>query len=96
MASIKYSINKALSIFQFSSLTMFNPKTGAWWKRLLRFLIGLVGVLVFWMGLDLVFPGNEDLISWVARYVRYGLVGFWISGLGPLVFIKLGLGEEES
>jgi membrane-associated phospholipid phosphatase len=74
----------------------FNANSGAWWKRLVRFLVGLVGVLVFWMGLDLIFPGNEDLISWMARYVRYGLVGFWISGLAPLVFIKLGLGEEES
>ena len=74
----------------------FNANSGAWWKRAIRFLIGLVGVLVFWMGLDLVFPDNADLISWAARYVRYGLVGLWISGLAPLVFIKLGLGEQES
>lgn len=73
----------------------FSANSGAWWKRLVRFFIGLVGVLVFWMGLDLIFPDNADLISWAARYVRYGLVGLWISGLAPLVFIKLGLGEQE-
>lgn len=74
----------------------FNARKGTWGQRLLRFLVGLVGVAVFWMGLDLIFPGNEDLISWTLRYVRYALTGLWISGLAPLVFIKLGLGEKGS
>ncbi len=74
----------------------FKAHKGAWWQRVLRFVIGLVGVAVFWMGLDMIFPGNEDLVSWTLRYVRYALTGLWISGLAPLVFIKLGLAEKEN
>ena len=74
----------------------FKAHEGTWWQRLLRFLVGLVGVAVFWMGLDLIFPGNEDLLSWTLRYLRYALTGLWISGLAPLAFIKLRLGEKAS
>jgi membrane-associated phospholipid phosphatase len=86
----------ALGYFWTEQRGGFNARKGSWRQRLLRFLVGLVGVAVFWMGLDLIFPGNEDLISWTLRYVRYALTGLWISGLAPLVFIKLGLGEKGS
>lgn len=73
----------------------FNAKAGTWWQQGLRFLLGLVGVAILWMGLGEVFPDNENLVSWVLRYLRYGLVGVWISGIAPMVFIKLGLGQKE-
>ena len=66
---------------------------GATWKRAVRFLLGAVGVAVIWMGLRMVFPRGEDLLSQSLRYLRYALVSFWIIYLAPVVFLKLKLAE---
>jgi len=83
----------ALGYFWLEGQGGFNANSGSWWQRALRFLIGLVGVALFWMGLGEVFPDGEYLLSWVLRYFRYGLVGFWIAGLSPWIFVKLKLGK---
>ncbi|MBN2502198.1 MAG: phosphatase PAP2 family protein, partial [Anaerolineales bacterium] len=67
---------------------------GVPWKLLLRILVGVVGVVVLWQGLGAVFPRNPDLLSYSLRYLRYGLVGFWISGWAPWLFVRLGLAER--
>ncbi len=63
--------------------------------RLLRYPIGLIGVLVLWYGLGLVFPQGEYLLAYLLRYIRYFLVGVWIAALAPLVFMRLGLAKAE-
>jgi len=83
----------ALGYFWLDGQGGFNANSGKWWQRALRFLIGLVGVAIFWMGLGEVFPDGQNLISWALRYLRYGLVGLWISGIAPWIFIKLKLGK---
>lgn len=60
-----------------------------------RYLIGLAGVLILWYGLGVIFPRGEALIPYVLRYVRYGLVGLWVSGLAPMVFIRLKLAKPQ-
>jgi membrane-associated phospholipid phosphatase len=60
-------------------------------QRVIRYLIGLVGVLVFWYGLKYIFPDTTNMLGLSLRYIRYALVGLWISALAPLLFIKLGL-----
>lgn len=65
-------------------------------QRFIRYLIGLVGVMVFWYGLKYVFPDTTDLIGLSLRYFRYALVGLWISALAPLIFIRLGLAESSN
>jgi len=67
--------------------------SGSFWKRILRYLIGVAGVVVIWSGLGAVFPRGEALIPYFLRYVRYGLVGFWVAGLAPLMFIKMKLAD---
>jgi len=45
--------------------------------------------------LRLVFPGKEDSLYAVMRFIRYGLAGAWI-GLGaPWIFLRLGLAEAR-
>ena len=60
-------------------------------KRLLRFVIGLVGVAVFYLGLKLIFPATPNWLGLSLRYVRYALIGVWVSALAPLLFEKLKL-----
>lgn len=74
----------------------FKANSGKWWQKILRFGIGLIGVAALWMGLGQVFPGNQDLVSYVLRYVRYGLIGLWISGIGPRLFIRSNLASAET
>lgn len=62
-------------------------------KRALRYVIGLIGILILWMGLGKVLPDNADLISYVLRYVRYALVGFWVSAGAPWLFFRFKLAE---
>lgn len=64
---------------------------GLWWKRVLRFLLGLIGATVLWSGLRIVLPRDTSLLSQVLRYMRYAVAGFWITYGAPWVFIKLGL-----
>ncbi len=61
--------------------------------RLARIPIGLAGLAVLWQGLGVVFPGGEDLVPLVLRYLRYALVGAWVGGIAPLLFVRLGLAE---
>jgi hypothetical protein len=59
--------------------------------RMLRYLIGLVGVVLLWYGLGSVLPDTVDLAGLGLRYLRYTLVGLWVSALAPLFFIRLRL-----
>jgi membrane-associated phospholipid phosphatase len=56
-------------------------------QRILRFVVGLVGVVVIFMGLATVFPSGPSPTAIGLRVVRYALVGFWISYLAPRVFV---------
>lgn len=62
-------------------------------KRALRFFVGLIGVLILWRGLGLVFPQGEDFIAYFLRYVRYLLVGFWIIAGAPELFFRIKLAD---
>ena len=63
-------------------------------KRALRFVVGLIGVMILWRGLALFLPDNADLISYIFRYLRYTLVGFWVSGGAPWLFFRFKLADE--
>ena len=72
---------------------------GPWGKRLGRYGVGLSGVLILWLGLGTLFDlfaVDETGLGYVLRYVRYSLIGLWVSFLGPLLFTHLGLAEQGS
>lgn len=63
-------------------------------KRAFRYAIGLIGILVLWMGLGEVFPRDENMISYVLRYFRYTLVGFWVTAGAPWLFFHFKLADK--
>jgi len=71
---------------------------GLLWKRIVRYVLGLVGVLVFYLGLSFLFqliaPDAEALLPFILRYVRYTLVGAWVSFGAPWLFLRLKLAER--
>jgi membrane-associated phospholipid phosphatase len=65
-----------------------------WLKLILRYILGVFGVLILYIGLGSLFPDSETFISYVIRYIRYALIGFWMSGFAPWLFIKLKLASQ--
>lgn len=64
-------------------------------KRATRVVLGFVGVLLIWRGLGMLLPDGEDAVSCAFRYLRYALLGLWISALGPMMFTLLRLAERS-
>jgi len=64
---------------------------GPWAKRALRFISGMIGVIILWLGLTMILPRDASFVSQGLRYVRCALTGFWVAYAAPWVFIKLGL-----
>jgi hypothetical protein len=60
-------------------------------KRLLRYLVGLVGIFILYFGLKLLLPEEPLMIGIVIRYARYALIGFWVTFLAPWLFRRLHL-----
>ena len=68
---------------------------GPWHLRALRVVVGLAGVLVFWLGLGLLTPAQPVVAAAVVRYLRYSSTVCWALYGAPLVFTRLGLAEAE-
>ena len=67
---------------------------GPWWQRTLRFFTGGVIVVALYLGLKMVVPGEESALHLVFRFLRYGLIGVWISLGAPWFFRLLRLVPE--
>jgi membrane-associated phospholipid phosphatase len=70
--------------------------TGSVSRRILRYFIGMAGVLILWFGLGQLFPRGEYLAAYILRYIRYALLGFWVSAGAPWLFGKLRLVETAN
>lgn len=60
-------------------------------KRALPYVIGLLGIIILWFGLGQLFPDGETAVALFLRYVRYSLVGFWVTGGAPRLFFHFNL-----
>ncbi len=65
-------------------------------KRALRYVIGLIGILFFWMGLGAIFPRGDGFIFYFLRFFRYALVGWWVTGGAPWLFLRFKLAEHDA
>lgn len=63
-------------------------------KRALRYVIGLVGIFIFWYGLGEVFPRGETFLPLLLRFIRYMLVGLWIMAGAPWLFFHFKLARH--
>ncbi|MDX9915839.1 MAG: phosphoesterase PA-phosphatase, partial [Sphaerochaeta sp.] len=60
---------------------------GSWPKKIIRYLIGLGGVIAI-MAAKALFPASLYAAS---SFVRYALIGLWATGLYPLIGTSLRL-----
>jgi len=73
---------------------------GPLWMRIFRYILGLVGVLILYLGVKVLFgliiPDTEAVLPYILRYIRYVLVGAWISAGAPWIFVKLNLAKKAA
>jgi hypothetical protein len=50
-----------------------------------------MGIIVLWFGLGLIFPEGEAVVALILRYIRYSLVGFWVTAGAPWLFFHFNL-----
>lgn len=89
-AAVLFGVTSGYSVM--NQLGGFNTK-GNITHQIGKYIIGIIGVLMLWMGLGFIFPEGEMIISYIFRFVRYGLVGLWISLGAPWVFVKIKLAD---
>ena len=65
-------------------------------QKLLRYTLGIIGVLIIRFGLKLIFPEGEEVVALFLKMVRYTVIGFWVSFLAPVLFLKIKLMEISS
>lgn len=70
---------------------------GEWWRRILRFVLGMAIAAIFYLGPRLLLP--EEMAYGLEagiRFVRYALVGWVVAFLCPWLFVLAGLAEQEA
>ncbi len=67
---------------------------GLWWKLVLRYFLGVGGLLIIRYALKFIFPEGETFLAYFLRYFRYLLIGVWVTGAAPWLFIRLKLSEK--
>jgi membrane-associated phospholipid phosphatase len=66
---------------------------GPAWQRALRYLPGILGMLILYAGLKAAFAPLQPVLVW--RFIRYALMGLWGSLGAPWAFVKVGLASCE-
>lgn len=69
---------------------------GSGWQRILRYVAGVIGVLVIRYGLKAIFPAGETWLGLVFQYIRYAVIGAWVSAGAPLLFFVLKLAQKTT
>lgn len=61
----------------------------------LRYLIGVAGIAILGIGFSKLLPHSTDVLGMGFEYFQYAIVGLWISGGAPAVFLKLKLANRN-
>jgi membrane-associated phospholipid phosphatase len=95
--------NLMIHTFPFAARGPVRGKAPGFGVLAFRYVFGMAGAAAIYLGLRLIFPGEASLFSsfphWgqgspyyeLGRFIRYGLVGFWVSAGAPWVFLRMGI-----
>ena len=92
---IGYTIMK--KHFPFCARGEVNGKKPGLHVMILRCLAGIAGMVIIYLGLKLVLPGEGSLFGSIpvfnelGRFIRYGVIGLWVSAGAPWIFQRMGL-----
>ena len=69
----------------------FSPHDAGWIRKILRFIIGIAITLGIMTGLKIILPEHN-----LFNYIRYTVIGFWITLLWPALGVQIGLFNRSS
>jgi len=69
---------------------------GSFAKKSLRYLLGIAGTLVLYLGPKLVMGDSPASQEALIRFLRYGFVGLWVAYGAPWCFLRLKLVSLEA
>ncbi|PKL24147.1 MAG: phospholipid phosphatase [Spirochaetae bacterium HGW-Spirochaetae-3] len=69
----------------------FDASSGTRGQKAARYGLGLAGMAVIYFGVKLAAPKDGAPLYALFRFLRYGLVGAWVSFGAPWAFLRLGL-----
>lgn len=69
----------------------FDARKGTPAQKVLRLAAGLAGVVVIYLGLKSLFPGEASPHYQLFRFLRYMLSGVWAGFGAPKLFIRFGI-----
>lgn len=72
----------------------FDAKEGSLAQKILRAILGLPIVIVFYFGLKIIFPNKESELYQLFRLIRYVIIGFLGSFVIPKLFIALKIAKS--
>jgi len=68
---------------------------GTFTQRVLRFVVGILGLFILYFGLGSFFPRSPDFVGYSLRFIRYALIGFWAIWVAPWLFVRLKLARPR-
>ncbi len=77
-----------------SSRIRFNAG-GSVWRRIIRYLLGILVAVGIWAGLRNVFPADPEWLALPLRFLRYLLLLLWVTFFAPWVFVRLRLAAAD-
>lgn len=92
-------ITSAAILFGLLTGTSWLHKQGAYNTRgslrdhVLRYVIGVAGVLVLWLGLRHFLPDGDAPVFYLLRYLHFASIGFWLTAGAPYTFVRLRLAQ---
>lgn len=78
------------------SLPRFSARDGKIPQKALRLVLGVAALVGLYIGLKRVLPGELSPYYSLCRFIRYGLLGLWVSLGAPLAFAKIGLAGKPA
>ncbi len=68
---------------------------GPFLHRAARYLLGMIGVIIIWRGLAVIFPRDPLWIAIPLRMLRYTLMGLWAAWWAPALFVKFKIARGD-
>lgn len=68
---------------------------GSVWRRIIRYLLGILVAVGIWAGLRSVLPQDPEWLALPLRFLRYLLLLLWVTFFAPWVFVRLRLASAD-